>query len=85
MESGILKLEEIYDRIEAEENMNMGEADDYRWGIDYLNDILNKLEKLEEVALSKKNPILYNNIQLSIQRARQARNELHNKLTDLKK
>jgi hypothetical protein len=85
MEFGILKLEEIYDRIEAEENMNISEADGYGWGIDYLNDILNKLEKLEEVALSKKNPIFYNNIQLSIQRARQTRNELHNKLAGLKK
>ena len=74
------KLEEIYDRIEAEQNKPMSETDGYRWGLDYLNDIMIQLEKLEEKALLKKDPAFYNNIKLSIQRAKDAQTELHNKL-----
>jgi hypothetical protein len=85
MAYGIPKLEEIYDRIEAEENKPMSEADGYQWGLDYLKDILKELERLEEKALQKKDPTFYNNIKLSIQRAKEAQTELHNKLEDVRK
>jgi len=80
MTYGIPNLREIYDRIEAEENTPMSEADGYRWGLDYLKDIMMQLEKLEEKALVKKDPIFYNNIKISIQRAKEAQMELHSKL-----
>jgi len=80
MAYGIPNLGEIYDRIEAEENTPMNEADGYRWGLDYLRDIMMQLEKLEEKALAKKDPTFYNNIKLSIQRAKEAQIELHGKL-----
>jgi hypothetical protein len=63
----------------------MSEADGYRWGIDYLKDVVKQLEKLEERALLKKDPIFYNNIKLSIQRAKEAQNELCSKLENLRK
>lgn len=80
MAYGIPKLEEIFDRIDAEKNTPMSEADGYRWGIDYLNDIQGHLEKLEKKALLKKNPAFYNSIKLSIQRAKEVQAELHNRL-----
>lgn len=80
MAYGIPKLEEIYDRIDAERNQPMSEADGYRWGLDYLNDIQKQLEKLEEKALQKNDPAFYNSIKLSIQRAKEVRVELQNKL-----
>jgi hypothetical protein len=80
----IPKLEEIYDRIELEENRSMSEADGYQWGLDYLKDIIKHLEKLEEKVLLKKDPILYNYIKLSIQRAKEAQIELNNKLENVK-
>jgi hypothetical protein len=80
MAYGMPNLREIYDRIEAEENTPMSKADGYRWGLDYLKDIMMQLEKLEERALVKKDPALYNNIKISIQRAKEAQIELHNKL-----
>jgi hypothetical protein len=80
MAHGIPSLGEIYDRIEAEENTPMSEADGYRWGLDYLKDIMAQLEKLEEKALVKNDPAFYNNIKLSIQRAKEAQIELHGKL-----
>jgi hypothetical protein len=73
-------LGEIYDRIEAEENTAMSEVDGYRWGLDYLKDIMTQLEKLEKKALIKKDPAFYNNIKLSIQRAKEAQIELRSKL-----
>ncbi len=76
----IPNLGEIYDRIEAEENTPMSEADGYRWGLDYLKDIMTQLEKLEEKALVKNDPIFYNNVKLSIQRAKEAQTELYSKL-----
>jgi hypothetical protein len=76
----IPRLEEIYDRIEAEQNKPVNEIDGYRWGLDYLNDIMKQLEKLEEKALLKKDPAFYNSIKLSIQRAKEAQIELNNKL-----
>jgi hypothetical protein len=85
MAYGIPKLEEIYDRIEAEENKPMSEADGYQWGLDYLKDILKELERLEEKALQKKDPTFYNNIKLSIQRVKETQTELHNKLEDIRK
>lgn len=84
MAYGIPKLEEIYDRIEAEENIPMDEADGCQWGLDYLKEVMRQLEKLEEKALLKKDPTFYNSIKLSIQRAKQVQTELHNKLAKLK-
>lgn len=77
---GMPNLGEIYDRIEAEENTPMGKADGYRWGLDYLKDIMTQLEKLEKKAMARKDPTFYNNIKLSIQRAKEAQIELHSKL-----
>ncbi len=78
------KLEDIYDRIESEESRSMSKADGYQWGLDYLNDTLKQLEKLERRALAKNNPIFYNDIKISIQRAQQAQKELQDKLTTIK-
>jgi hypothetical protein len=78
------KLEEIYDRIEAEQNKPMSQADGYQWGLDYLKDTLKQLQKLEEKALQKNDPIFYNNIKLSIQKAKDAEKELHGKISNLK-
>ena len=75
------KLEDIYDKIESEENTPMSVADGYRWGLDYLNDTLRQLEKLEQRALEKNNPMFYNDIRMSIQRAQDAKKELQDKLT----
>ena len=80
MEFRIPKLEEIYDRIEAEQSTPMSEADGYRWGLDYLKDIIRQLEKLEQQALQKNNPAFYNNIRLSMERVKEAQAELDAKL-----
>jgi hypothetical protein len=82
---GIPKLEEIYDKIDEEGNRPLSETDGYQWGIDYLKDIVKQLEKLEERALLKKDPVFYNNIKLSMQRAKEAQNELCSKLENLRK
>jgi len=79
------KLEEIYDKIETEQNKPMSEADGYQWGLDYLKDIQKQLEKLEKVSLDQKDPILYNGIKLSMQRALEAQKELSGKLVNLRK
>ncbi|MEO9308828.1 MAG: hypothetical protein ABI337_00865 [Nitrososphaera sp.] len=85
MASGISKLEEICDKIEAEQNRPMSEADGYRWGLDYLDDIVKQLEKLEQAALKKNDPLYHHNIKLSLQRAREAQTELSKKLDKLRK
>ncbi|MEW6044471.1 MAG: hypothetical protein AB1608_09420 [Thermoproteota archaeon] len=85
MASGISKLEEIYDKIEAEQSKPMSDADGYRWGLDYLDDIVKKLEKLEKHALEKNDPLYHHNIKLSLQRAQEAQAELGQKLAKLRK
>lgn len=76
----ISKLEDIYDKIELEESRPMSQADGYQWGLDYLNDTIRQLKKLEQKALEKNDPIFYNNIKTSIQRALHAQKELQDKL-----
>ena len=78
------KLEDIYDKIESEESRPMSQADGYQWGLDYLNDTIKQLEKLEQRALAKNDPIFYNNVILSIQRAQHAQKELQDKLIKTK-
>lgn len=78
------KLEDIYDKIDLEESRPMSKADGYQWGLDYLNDTIKQLEKLERVALAKNNPMFYNDVKISIQRAQQAQKELQDKLTKTK-
>jgi len=80
MEIRIPKLEEIYDKIEAEEGRKMGLADGYRWGLEYLEDIIREIEKLERQAVAKNDPAFYNNVKLSAQRAKDVQNELQSKL-----
>ena len=77
------KLEDIHDRMESEESTPMSEADGYQWGLDYLNDTLKQLEKLEQRALAKNNPMFYNDIKISIQRAQDAQKELRDKLAKI--
>jgi hypothetical protein len=81
----ISKLGEIYDRIEAEQSTPMNEADGYRWGLDYLKDITRQLEKLEQRALQKNDPVFYNSIKLSMQRVKEAQAELDAKLGSIRK
>ncbi len=83
MAPGISKLEEIYDKIESEQSKPMGEADGYRWGLDYLDDIIKQLEKLEQQALKKNDPLYHHNIRLSLQRAQEAQAELKQKINNL--
>lgn len=78
------KLEDIYDKIESEESKPMSQADGYQWGLDYLNDTIKQLEKLEQKALEKNDPIFYNNVKISMQRAQHAQKELQDKLTKTK-
>ncbi|TBR10136.1 MAG: hypothetical protein EPO62_04025 [Candidatus Nitrosotenuis sp.] len=78
------KLEDIYDKIDLEESRHMSEADGYQWGLDYLNDTIKQLEKLERMALTKNNPLFYNDVKISIQRAQHAQKELQDKLTKIK-
>jgi hypothetical protein len=74
------KLEDIYDKIESEESKPMSQADGYQWGLDYLDDTIRHLEKLEQKALAKNDPIFYNNVKISIQRAQHTQKELQDKL-----
>ncbi|MBI5377865.1 MAG: hypothetical protein HZA82_04510 [Thaumarchaeota archaeon] len=78
------KLEDIYDKIDLEESMPMSNADGYQWGLDYLNDTIKQLEKLERMALAKNNPMFYNDVKISIQRAQDAQKELQDKLAKTK-
>lgn len=78
------KLEDVYDKIESEENKPMSQADGYQWGLDYLNDTIRQLEKLEQRALSKNDPTFYNNVKISMQRALHAQRELQDKLAKTK-
>lgn len=81
----ISKLGEIYDKIEAEQSTPMSEADGYRWGLDYLKDITRQLEKLEQQALQKNDPIFHNNIKISMERVKEAQAELDAKLDSMRK
>jgi hypothetical protein len=74
------KLEDIYDKIESEESKPMSQADGYQWGLDYLSDTIRQLEKLEQKALAKNDPIFYNNVKISLQRAQYAQKELQDKI-----
>jgi hypothetical protein len=85
MAYGVSKLGEIYDRIEAEQGRPMSESDGFQWGLDYLKDVIKRLEKLELDALQKNNPLFYSNIKLSVQKAREVQAELDQKLGSLKK
>ena len=80
----IPKLEEIYDKIESEQNKPMSEADGYQWGLDYLLDIQKQLERLEKTSMEQNNPLFHNNIKLSMQRALDAQKELADKLQKLR-
>lgn len=81
----IPKLEEIYDKIESEQNKPMNEADGYQWGLDYLKDIQKQLQRLEKTSLEQNNPLFYNNVKLSMQRALDAQKELAAKLQGIRK
>lgn len=84
MESRIPKLEEMYDRIEAEEGRKMSQADGYQWGLDYIKDIQKQIERLQQRALERNDPAFYNNVKMSMQRARDAEDELRAKLDGAK-
>lgn len=84
MAFGISRLEDLYDRIDAEKNTLMGDADGYLWGLDYLDDVIKQLEKLEQKAIQGGDPLFHNNIMMSIQRAREAKSELEQKLKSVK-
>lgn len=80
MEPRIPKLEEIYDRIDAERGAKMSLADGYQWGLEYIQDVIMEIEKLEKRALSKNDPAFYNSLRMSAQRAQEVRHELQSKL-----
>lgn len=61
------KLGEIYDKLESERGRQMSQEDGYRWELDYLEDIQKQLRKLEKKALEQNDPILYQNVMLSMQ------------------
>jgi hypothetical protein len=84
METKTPKLEEIYDRIEAEERREMSQIDGYQWGIEYLQDVIKQIERLEQRALERNDPSFYNNVKLSAQRAKEAEQELRNKLHNMR-
>lgn len=84
MEPRMPKLEEIYDKIEAEEGKKMSQADGYQWGLEYIRDIQKQIERLQQKALDKNDPAFYNNIKLSMQRAKDAEEELRAKLDGAK-
>lgn len=84
MEPRIPKLEEIYDKIEVEEGKQMSQTDGYRWGLDYLQDVIKQIEKLELLAVERNDPIFYNNVKMSAQRAKEAEQELQAKLDGAK-
>lgn len=79
------KLEEIYDKIESEQSVPMSQEDGYQWGLDYLKDIEKQLQKLEKKALEQNNPILYQNVRLSMQRSLEAQQEITDKINGLRK
>jgi len=78
------KLEDIYDKIESEESRPMSQVDGYQWGLDYLDDTIRHLKKIEQKALAKNDPIFYNNVRISIQRAQHVQKELQDKITKIK-
>lgn len=84
MEPRIPKLEEIYDKIEVEEGKQMSQVDGYRWGLDYLQDVIKQIEKLELLAVERNDPIFYNNVKMSAQRAKVVEQELQAKLDGAK-
>jgi hypothetical protein len=63
----------------------MSQEDGYLWGLDYLEDIQKQLLRLEKKALEQNNPMLYQNIRLSMQRSEEAMAELENKIKQLRK
>ena len=80
----ILNLGEIYDKIDSEQ-IPMSQEDGYLWGLDYLKDIQKQLTRLEKKALEQNNPMLYQNIRLSMQRSEEAMAELEGKIKQLRK
>ena len=77
-------LGELYDKIDSEQ-IPMSQEDGYLWGLDYLKDIQRQLLRLEKKALEQNNPMLYQNIRLSMQRSEEAMAELENKIKQLRK
>lgn len=78
------KLEEIYDKIDAELTP-MRQDDGCQWSLDYLKDIQKELEKLEKRALDQNNPLLYKNVKLSAQRYEEVKAELEAKIKNKRK
>jgi len=81
----IPNLGEIYDKIDSEQRIPMSQEDGYLWGLDYLKDIQKQLTRLEKKALDQNNPMLYQNIRLSMQRSEEAMAELEDKIRELRK
>lgn len=79
------RLEEIYDKIDAEQNTLMCHEDQCLWGLDYLKDVQKQLERLEKRALEQNNPALYQNVRLSMQRSAEVMAELKGKIRHLQK
>lgn len=79
------RLEEIYDKIDAENSAPMCHEDQCLWGLDYLKDVQKQLERLEKKALEQNNPILYRNVRLSMQRSDEVIAELKGKIKHLQK
>jgi hypothetical protein len=78
-------LGEIYDKIDSEQRIPMCKEDGYLWGLDYLRDIQRQLLRLEKKALEQNNPMLYQNVRLSMQRSEEAIVELEDKIKQLRK
>jgi predicted metalloprotease len=81
----IPNLGEIYDKIDSEQRIPMSQEDSYLWGLDYLKDIQRQLLRLEKKAIEQNNPMLYQNVRLSMQRSEEALAELESKIRQLRK
>lgn len=85
MSYNIPKLEEIYDKIDVEQDKLMSQEDGYQWSLDYLKDIQKQLQKLEKKSLEQNNPLLHHNVKLSMQRSLEAQQEIIGKIKSLRK
>ena len=73
------ELNSMWDKIDLKSKEEV-EKEGHVWGLQYLEELISELVELKIKAKKENNPILYNQLRISLMRAHEAQSELNEKL-----
>ncbi len=73
-------MDRISDSIDEAKAKPMTEKEGYQWGLEYLQNVKKELLKLEARAMTRNDPLFFNDVRFSMLRALEAEEELEEKI-----